>query len=191
MNENQAEPSALTQWIGGAISLRSMILHSVGCLFIGTPEALNMPGDFYYIEGDRNIPHPNEYVWERQRELLFVDTFRRNLTEKLGKWCLALAMAVFLSGLMVQGLTSGVKAAYHQGEKAYNHMFKKEPVVPPIGEMTQEGATSRLQEIMLEYKQLTGPAAGAPDPVKIAALKQEAGEILKKFPGLEYILRGQ
>ena len=191
MNLGKSDSSVFSQWFNGDISMRSMILHTVGCIFIGTPNALNMPNDFYYIEGDRNIPHPNEYKWGRQRELLYVDTFRRILTEKLGKWCLAIALAVFLSGLMLQGLATGVKAVYHQGEKTLNRVFSKEPAIQPVSEMTLSMASTRLQEIKFEYAQLNTPPVGEQEQAKILALKREAGEILRKFPNLNYIVQGQ
>lgn len=190
MDLNQTEQSALAQWFNGDISLRSLILHSVGCVFIGTPDGLDMPNDFYFIEGDRHIPHPNDYEWGRQRDLLFVDTFRRILTEKLAKWCLAIAMAVFLGGLMVQGLATGVKAAYHQGERAYDRVFKKGSTAPSVSEMTSETAADRLREIRGEYMELNKPPIGEAERNRMQVLDREAKEILAKYPSLISILRG-
>lgn len=190
MDLNQTEQSALAQWFKGDISLRSLILHSVGCVFIGTPDGLNMPSDFYFIEGDRHIPHPNAYEWGRQRELLFVDTFRRILTEKLAKWCLAIAMSVFLGGLMVQGLATGVKAAYHQGERAYDRVFRKGATAPLVSEMTSESAANRLHEIRSEYMELNKPPIGDSEKSRIQALEKEAKEILMKYPSLSSIVQG-
>jgi hypothetical protein len=191
MDLGKFDSSVFSQWLNGDISMRSMILHAVGCIFIGTPDALNMPNDFYYIEGDRNIPHPNEYKWERQRELLYVDTFRRILTEKLGKWCLAIALAIFLSGLILQGLATGVKTLYNQGEQTFNRILSKEPAIQQVSEMTLSMASKRLQEIKFEYAQINTSPVGEREQKKILALKREATEILSKFPNLNYIVQEQ
>lgn len=90
------------------ISLKSRLLHALGCACIGTPESLNMPPDFYYLEGDRKFPAPGALTWTEKRRRLYVDHFRRNLMQRTAVYASAAALAVALAGAAVNG---GIKGA--------------------------------------------------------------------------------
>lgn len=191
MAPDNTERHAMDLWFKGDISLRSLILHTIGCLFVGTPDGIDMPADFYFIEGDRYIPHPNDYSWERQRELLFVDTFRRSLSEKLAKWCLGIALVAFTAGLAGQGLATGVRAAYHKGESTYSRMFKKEGDRQPVSEMSEDAAAQRLRELRNEFLEINKLPASMVDRRKVERIDREAKEIIAKYPSLISVLQGE
>lgn len=191
MEKENSSTNVFKMWLSGEVSLRTLILHSVGSLFIGTPDELSMPADFYFIEGDRDIPHPNDYSWHKQRDLLYVDNFRRKLTEKLAKWCVVIALVFFTGGLVIQGVASGVKYAAHQVEKGYKYIFKQDKATPKASEMSKEDAAQRLRDLKKEYFEKSKETADQDTAKKLADIDAEAKEIVQKYPDLRSILTGQ
>jgi len=81
-------------------TLKSEIYHQLGCLFLGRPESLGMPFDFYYIAEDREMPHSADYDFEAIRRNIYVNTFRRNLIEALALRFSFLMVCVFMVGMV-------------------------------------------------------------------------------------------
>lgn len=76
-------------------SLTSKALHRLGCFFIGTPESMRMPPDFYFEKGDRQVPTvPEMQQFVTQRNRLMVDAVRRGLLVRLGILTSVAAVAV-------------------------------------------------------------------------------------------------
>lgn len=191
MEKENSSTNIFKMWLNSEVSLRTLILHSVGCIFIGSPDDLSMPADFYFIEGDRDIPHPNEYSWNKQRDLLYVDTFRRKLTEKIAKWCVVIALVFFTGGLVMQGVASGVKYAAQQVEKGYRYITKQIKGTSKPSEMSKEDAAQRLRELKSEYLEKSKENPDQDTAKKLSALDAEAKEIVQKYPDLRSILTSQ
>jgi hypothetical protein len=136
-----------------AVSLRSRVLHYLGCLFIGTPASMHMPHDFYYIEADRDFPAPGELDWKSQRQRIFVDGFRRALTQKVAVYTCVGALAISVVGLLLNGGVLGMKhaAASHgwfgkkltlsECQTEYNHAMQQ----------NDQNALQRIQDECKEY----------------------------------------
>ena len=178
----QIDKAGYAAWRNGEISIRSLILHSAGCLLIGTPDSLEMPQDFYYISGDRVIPHPNDYSWDQQRSMLYVDTFRRELTRRVANWCMGIALLLFVACLVLQGVTSGVKTAYRKADSALGSMFHKDPAT-----MSRADAEVRLRELKGEFNELRQQPA--PDVERVRKIQQEAETLVRLHPDLQYVLQ--
>lgn len=176
------DKASYAAWRRGDISLRSLVLHSVGCTLIGTPAALDMPPDFYYISGDRNVPHPNDYDWDQQRALLYVDTFRRELTNRVAKWCLALSAALFVACLLLQGVASGVSTLYNKAGDAFSSATRKSPDT-----MSRDEASERLRELKAEFAEMERQPA--PDIERLRTIQEEAQTLLRRYPDLQHIVR--
>ena len=83
-------------------SLTSKVLHRLGCFFIGTPESMRMPPDFYFEKGDRQVPtvaEMQQFVTQRNR--LMVDAVRRGLLVRLGILTSVATVAIALGLLAV------------------------------------------------------------------------------------------
>jgi len=85
----------------------SRLHHYLGCWFVGTPQELNVPDDFWFDDDCRTPPKPNDY--DRPGvvdQLLEVETFRRSL-----RWKLARVAPFFFfiacSGVWITSLTLG------------------------------------------------------------------------------------
>lgn len=180
----QIDKAGYTAWRNGEISLRSLILHSAGSILIGTADSLEMPQDFYYISGDRVIPHPNDYSWDQQRSMLYVDTFRRELTHCVAGWCMGIALLLFIACLVMQGVTSGVKTAYNKADSALGSMFHQDPA-----SLSRADAESRLRELKAEFIEMKQQPA--PDATRVRKIEQEAETLVRLHPDLQYVLRGQ
>jgi hypothetical protein len=87
----------------------------MGCLFIGTPQSMRMPPDFYFEKGDRKPPLEGEiYMHPVQRDRVAVDSFRRLLTQRVA-WLSAIAsLAICFAGYSVLGTGSWVKRQFNQ-----------------------------------------------------------------------------
>lgn len=170
------------------LACSSAVLHVVGCATIGTPESLDMPPDFYFIEGDRTVPHPNEYTWDTQRNLLYVDTFRRELTRRLAGISLWFCLLVFVLGLVGQGLSYGTQAIYAKGEQIVNRLIRSGPV--PVAEMSQDEAKERLVYLRQQYKILLSKPMNPESTQQSTEMVKEANEILEKFPSLRFAREG-
>lgn len=77
-------------------TLRSRILNWLGCTLIGTPSALKMPEDYYWVEADRLVPAPSTYTIEDARNYFYVDGFRRIQRHRTALWAAALILAAQL-----------------------------------------------------------------------------------------------
>lgn len=83
-------------------SLTSKALHRLGCFFIGTPESMRMPPDFYVEKGDRQVPTVGEMQqFVTQRNRLMVDAVRRGLLVRLGILTSVAAVAGALALLLL------------------------------------------------------------------------------------------
>lgn len=91
------------------ISLRSRILHTLGCLLIGTPSSMGMPDDFYFIEADREFPKPDALTWNEKRKRIYTDGFRRALTQKTALYACLAALVFSIAGYALNGGVRGVK----------------------------------------------------------------------------------
>lgn len=84
----------------------SRALDWAGRLFIGSPASLEIDDeDFYYLPCDRNPPGLDELDEANvQRELIAVDAFRRELTERLAYVAAGVALAACAAGLILNAI---------------------------------------------------------------------------------------
>jgi hypothetical protein len=84
------------------LSLTSKALHLLGSFFIGTPESLHMPADFYFEKGDRQLPTVQEMQqFVTQRNRLTVDAVRRGLLVRMGILTSVASVSVALAILLI------------------------------------------------------------------------------------------
>lgn len=89
-------------------SLQSRVLHWLGCVFIGQPEALGMPTDFYFARQDRHLPTPAEGdSWQKMRFRVYVDRVRVAMIRRFCKIILALNLAVFFAAVLICFIVGG------------------------------------------------------------------------------------
>ena len=93
------------------LSLTSRVLDRLGRAFIGNPEALMVPGDFFHVPGDRYIPGSEMLAKPRTIPYrIAVDAFRRRVMTAVA-WSTsgyALALCLFLHLLVL-----AFRAAHH------------------------------------------------------------------------------
>jgi hypothetical protein len=107
------------------ISLRSRALHFLGSLLVGTPASLDMPADFYYIEADREFPAPGQLDWDAQRRRIYVDGFRRALTQRVAFYACVAALVLSIGGALLNGGARGAKNLV-QGHGLFGHLTRAE-----------------------------------------------------------------
>lgn len=87
-----------------ATSLTSKALNFLGGFFIGSPESMHMPSDFFYEKGDRGVPTVVEMQqFKTQRARLTVDAVRRGLLLRVGVFTTIAALALSIGSLFVTG----------------------------------------------------------------------------------------
>lgn len=108
MNNNKQLPSIKNLFKPkGMETFASRLHHFIGCWFVGSPQELNVPEDFWYDDDCRTPPQPADYDRSGVAgELLEVETFRRSL-----RWKLARVAPIFFfiacSGVWLTSLTLG------------------------------------------------------------------------------------
>lgn len=87
-----------------AASLTSKALNFLGRFFIGTPESMHMPPDFFYEKGDRAVPTVIEMQqFKTQRARLTVDALRRGLFLRMGVFTTIATLGLVLGSLFLAG----------------------------------------------------------------------------------------
>ena len=141
------------------VSLRSRLLHGLGCLFIGTPSSLGMPEDFYYIEADREFPTPGSLSWVQKRKRIYTDHFRRALTHKVALYACAVAVVFSVAGYAVNG---GVRGAKSWISKTWSNsgQGKQAEAAWTMARCRQEYQQAMDQRDQLEMKRIENTCAG-------------------------------
>lgn len=180
----QSSEFSLASWWRGGISLRSYVLHTVGCIFVGTPQALDMPPDFYFMQGDRNVPHPNDYTWERQRELLYVDIVRRRVLGRVANFSMIVAILLLAASMLLHGLTTGVASVassiWHSSPFGHRKMDASE-----IGKMSDEDAADHLKDLVKELQELQAGPRTRETQSRMREIDAEVRQIMMTHPNVK------
>lgn len=137
------------------ISLTSKVLHRLGSLFIGTPESLGMPADFYTDVGDREQPLQNDI---RKREVmgakLLTNVFRLAQTYRVGPVISALCFIVIfgLSAVSVQVTKWGtsIKTAYTAHETKVAQQ-EQTAAIQALGDVNAANCAAQADAIQALY----------------------------------------
>jgi hypothetical protein len=105
-------------------SLTSKALNLLGSFFIGTPESLKMPPDFFAEKGDRAVPTVSGMQqFKTQRDRLTIDAVRRGLFLRVGVLTTIASLALAMGSLFIVGTVAA-------GHREFNKLTASDTATP-------------------------------------------------------------
>lgn len=117
MSHTPHASTLLMRWLGFFGWFPSALLHRLGCLFVGSPSALQLPSNFWVSQPDRlaKEPHmPDASIDDIRAARLRVNHFRVLLTPRVAVLAFALSMTVCLATQVTLLGASGLAHEWHR-----------------------------------------------------------------------------